>query len=162
MKDTMSQPVTGQPELDDIDQRIIGFLRENGRATNQELARRLRISAATVSARIRRLEQSKAMKVVAVTDFAALGYNFLLAVGIQVQGRPAGEVARDLAKLKHVFAAHLVTGARDIEVLLALHDYEELHSLLLDEIAKIKGIRTIECGIAVDVVKFNFDVAPIS
>ena len=149
-------------KLDAIDQKIIAILRKDGRATNQELARRLGMAAATVSARIRRLESTKAMKVVAVTDFAAIGYKVLLAVGVQVQGRPAEHVAQDLAKLPEVFSVHVVTGARDIETLVALHDFDELHSLLLRDIAKIKGIRSIECGIAADIVKYNFEVAPIS
>jgi len=149
-------------KLDAIDQKIISILRKDGRATNQELARRLGMAAATVSARIRRLEAGKAMKVVAVTDFAAIGYKVLLAVGVQVQGRPAEHVAQDLAKLPEVFSVHVVTGARDIETLVALHDFDELHSLLLSDMAKIKGIRTIECGIAAEVVKYNFEVAPIS
>ena len=149
-------------KLDAIDQKIIAILRKDGRATNQEVARRLGMAAATVSARIRRLEASKAMKVVAVTDFAAIGYKVLLAVGVQVQGRPAEHVAQDLAKLPEVFSVHVVTGARDIETLVALHDFDELHSLLLRDMAKIKGIRNIECGIAAEVVKYNFEVAPIS
>ena len=53
------------------------------------------------------------MRVVAVTDFAALGYKVLLAMGIEVQGRPAEEVGSELAQLAEVFAVHLVTGARD-------------------------------------------------
>ena len=149
-------------ELDDTDRSIIEMLQRDGRATNQELARRLGIAAATVSSRIRRLEAAKAMKVVAVTDFAAIGYKILLAVGVQVQGRPAEQVAHDLARLPEVFSVHVVTGARDIEALVALHDFEELHSLLLKDVARIKGIRGIECGIAAEVVKYNFDVAPIS
>jgi Lrp/AsnC family transcriptional regulator for asnA, asnC and gidA len=157
-----AKEVEAAVELDAIDQKIIAILRKDGRATNQELARRLGMAAATVSARIRRLESSKAMKVVAVTDFAAIGYKVLLAVGVQVQGRPAEHVAQDLAKLPEVFSVHVVTGARGIETLVALHDFDELHSLLLRDMAKIKGIRSIECGIAAEVVKYNFEVAPIS
>jgi len=149
-------------ELDAIDQKIIAILRKDGRATNQELARRLGMAAATVSSRIRRLEAAKAMKVVAVTDFAALGYRVLIAVGVQVQGRPAEQVANEIARLPEVFSVHVVTGARDIETLVALHDFDELHSLLLRDFADIKGIRSIECGIAADIVKYNFEVAPIS
>lgn len=149
-------------ELDAIDQKIIAILRKDGRATNQELARRLGMAAATVSSRIRRLEAAKAMKVVAVTDFAALGYRVLIAVGVQVQGRPAEHVANEIARLPEVFSVHVVTGARDIETLVALHDFDELHSLLLRDFAEIKGIRSIECGIAAEIVKYNFEVAPIS
>jgi Lrp/AsnC family leucine-responsive transcriptional regulator len=148
-------------QLDDIDRRIIAALRSDGRATNQRIARSLRISPATVGARIRRLENMNAMRVVAVSDFAALGYQVLLAIGIEVQGRPAQEVAQELAALPQVFAAHLVTGARAVEILVRLHDLDELEGFLLRDLAKIRGIRTLAAGVAADVIKYDFDRAPI-
>jgi Lrp/AsnC family transcriptional regulator, leucine-responsive regulatory protein len=144
-------------ELDEVDRHIIAALKADGRATNQKIARSLHISPATVGARIRRLENMNAMRVVAVTDFAALGYKVLLAVGIEVQGRAAEEVARELAALEEVFAVHMVTGARDIEILVVLHDLEELETFLLQDIAKIRGIRALAAGIAADVIKYDFD-----
>jgi len=149
-------------ELDELDRRIIAALKADGRATNQRIARSLRISPATVAARIRRLESMNAMRVVAVTDFAALGYRVLLAIGIEVQGRAAQEAAEELAALEEVFAVHLVTGARDVEILVALHDLEELESFLLRDVAKIRGIRALTAGIAADVIKYDFDRAQIS
>ena len=148
-------------QLDEIDRHIIAALKADGRATNQKIARNLEISPATVGARIRRLENINAIRVVAVTDFAALGYKVLLAVGIEVQGRAAEDVARDLAALEEVFAVHLVTGARDIEILVALHDLEELETFLLQDVDKIRGIRTLAAGIAADVIKYDFDRAQI-
>ncbi|HEY7995939.1 MAG TPA: Lrp/AsnC family transcriptional regulator [Steroidobacteraceae bacterium] len=149
-------------ELDDVDRHIIAALQADGRATNQKIARSLKISPATVGARIRRLENVNAMRVVAVTDFAALGYQVLLAVGIEVQGRAAEEVAQELAALEEVFAVHLVTGARDIEILVALHDLDELKVFLLQDVAKIRGIRALSAGIAADVIKYDFDRAQIA
>lgn len=146
---------------DEIDERIIEILKSDGRATHQRIARQLKIAAATVSARIRRLEQANAMRVVAITDFNALGYRVLLAIGIEVQGRPARKVAEDLARLSEVFAVHLVTGARDIEILVALHDFDEIKAFLMRDLAKIRGIRSVTAAIAADVMKFEFDVAPI-
>ena len=149
-------------ELDEVDRLIIAALQADGRATNQRIARSLKISPATVGARIRRLENVNAMRVVAVTDFAALGYQVLLAVGIEVQGRAAEEVAEELAALEEVFAVHLVTGARDIEILVALHDLDELKVFLLQDVAKIRGIRALSAGIAADVIKYDFDRAQIA
>jgi Lrp/AsnC family transcriptional regulator, leucine-responsive regulatory protein len=149
-------------QLDDIDRRIIAALKADGRATNQRIARTLKIAPATVSARIRRLEDINAMRVVAVTDFSALGYRVLIAVGIEVQGRPAEEVAKDLATLDEVFAVHLVTGARDIEILVALRDIDEIEAFLLRDIAKVRGIRSLTAGIAADIIKYEFDRAMIS
>jgi DNA-binding Lrp family transcriptional regulator len=156
-----STPTEELYATDDLDRKIIKLLRANGRATNQQIARSLKIAATTVSGRIRRLEQTKAMRVVAVSDFSALGYKVLLAVGIEVQGRAAQAVAEELALLPEVFAAHLMTGARDIEILVALHDLAELQPFLMEKITRVKGIRSMTTGIAADIVKFDFDVAPI-
>ena len=93
---------TSRYEFDDTDRKILELLKANGRATNQQIARILKISAATVSARIRQMEDAKAMKVVAATDFAAFGYNILIAIGVEVQGRPAEAVANELAALPQI------------------------------------------------------------
>ena len=86
--------------LDAVDNGIIELLRVNGRATNQEIAEKLSVTAATVSSRLRRLEELGASRVVAVTDFSAHGYNVLIAVGVKVAGREVPDVARDLARLR--------------------------------------------------------------
>ena len=147
--------------LDDIDRAIVAHLRKNGRATNQQIADILGLTAATVSSRIRRMEDANALRVVAVSDFSAHGYNVLLEVAIEVEGRPASEVAEELATLPEVFAAHLVTGRYDIDILVALHDFDGLADLMLNKLAKIHGIRSLVPAIAIDVVKYEFDVAPI-
>jgi Lrp/AsnC family transcriptional regulator, leucine-responsive regulatory protein len=161
-KERTPNPTEQEYELDDIDRRIIAALKADGRATNQRIARMLKIAPATVGARIRRLESTNAMRVVAVTDFAALGYRVLIAVGIEVQGRPAEDVAEELATLGEVFAVHLVSGARDIEILVALRDIGEVGAFLLRDIAKVRGIRSLTAGIAADIIKYEFDRAQIS
>jgi Lrp/AsnC family transcriptional regulator, leucine-responsive regulatory protein len=146
---------------DDIDLAIVGQLRANGRATNQQIADKLNLTAATVSARIRRMEDENKLRVVAVSDFSAHGYNVLLQVAIEVDGRPAALVAEELAAMPEVFAAHLVAGRYDIDLLIVLHDFDELSDLLLNRISKIKGVRSMVPAISVDIVKYKFDVAPI-
>jgi DNA-binding Lrp family transcriptional regulator len=146
-------------KFDDIDRKILTILKSDGRATNQEIARALKIAAATVSARIRRMEEAKAIRVVAAADFSAFGFNVLLSIGVEVQNRPAENVAEDLAALPEVFGCHLVTGAKDIDLLVALHDFSDLADFLLNKIGKIAGIRSLSPAIAVDIVKYDFDVS---
>ncbi|NCU10587.1 MAG: Lrp/AsnC family transcriptional regulator [Sphingomonadaceae bacterium] len=147
--------------IDDVDRAIVEQLRVNGRATNQQIANTLGLTAATVSARIRRMEEADKLRVVAVSDFSAHGYNVLMEVAIEVDGRPASEVAAELAEFPEVFAAHLVTGRYDIDMLVVLRDISDLPGMLLDKFSKVKGIRSMMPAIAVDVIKYKFDVAPI-
>lgn len=146
---------------DEIDTAIIGELRKDGRATNQQIATKLELTAATVSARIKRMEDANKLRVVAVSDFSAHGYNLLMQVAIEVDGRPASEVAEELAAFPEVFAVHLVTGRYDIDMLVALREFDDLPDLLLTRFARVRGIRSLIPAIAVDIVKYKFDVAPI-
>lgn len=147
--------------VDDIDMAIVEQLRINGRATNQQIANNLGLTAATVSTRIRRMEDADKLRVVAVSDFSAHGYNVLMELAIEVDGRPASEVAAELAEFPEVFAAHLVTGRYDIDMLVVLRDFSDLPGLLLDKFSKVRGIRSMMPAIAVDVLKYQFDVAPL-
>ncbi len=148
-------------DVDEIDQAIVALLRENGRATNQQIADQLNLTAATASSRIRKMEKANKLRLVAVSDFSTHGYNLMMEIAIEVEGRPASEVANDLAQLPEVFAAHLVTGRYDIDVLVALHDFDEMQGIMLDRLGKISGIRSMMPAIALDVIKYQFDVAPI-
>ena len=74
--------------IDGIDLAIVEELRKDGRATNQTIAGKLGLTAATVSTRIRRLENANKLRVVAVSDFSAHGYNLLMEVAVEVEGRP--------------------------------------------------------------------------
>jgi Lrp/AsnC family transcriptional regulator for asnA, asnC and gidA len=150
-----------RPTLDRIDSQIIETLRSNCRATNQEIAERLKLSAVTVSARLRRLEESHTLRVVAVADFAAYGYNILIAVGVTVLGRDPADVARDLARLPEVFVVHLMNGPHDIEMLVGVREFPEINVFLTDHVSKISGIVKLDPGIAAEIVKFEFNVVPL-
>ena len=65
-------------EFSDLDKAIIDILKKDGRTSNQKIADMLGVTTSMVATRIRRMEQAKAMKVVAVSDFSAFDYNCLL------------------------------------------------------------------------------------
>jgi Lrp/AsnC family transcriptional regulator, leucine-responsive regulatory protein len=147
--------------MDDLDRSIVDQLRVNGRANNQQIAERLGLTAATVSSRIRRMEEANRLWVVAVSDFSAHDYHVLLSVAVEVDGRPASEVAAELAEFPDVFAALLVTGRYAIDMLVAIHGFDDLPQLLLDKFARVRGVRSMVPTIVVDVLKYQFDIAPI-
>lgn len=147
--------------FDGTDSNIVEQLRRNGRANNQQVAEVLGLTATTVSTRIKRMEDANQLRVVAVSDFSAHGFNVLLRISVEVDGRPASEVAHELAALPEVFAAHIVTGRYDIDMLVALQDFDNLSHFLLDKLSNVRGIRSLTPAIVVDVMKYKFDVAPI-
>ncbi len=148
-------------QFNELDNSIIEILKKDGRASNQKVADELGVTTSMVSTRIRRMEQAKAMKVVAVSDFSAFDYNVLLPIGVDVKGRRANDVAEDLAKLDEVASVQLVSGKHDIEILVTLAHLEEMSDFLLSKLSQIKGVRSLDPSFAVDIIKYDFDVAPI-
>jgi Lrp/AsnC family transcriptional regulator for asnA, asnC and gidA len=152
---------TPQLLLDALDNNIIDILRTNGRATNQDIAQQLSVTAATVSARLQKMEDARAMRVVAVTDFAARGFDVIMAVGVRVHGRSIKDVGRDLAKIPEVLSVNAMNGRHDLELMVALHDFSEVREFLYDHISGVEGVTQIDSGIAVDIVKYEFNVVPL-
>jgi Lrp/AsnC family transcriptional regulator for asnA, asnC and gidA len=147
-------------ELDATDDAIIALLRQDGRMPYRAIARELGITEATVRARVRRLEESNTMRVVAVTDIEAAGFGMLLAVGVQVEGRSPEAVARDLAGIPEVFSVNVVVGAQDIEILVVARDQEALGRMMTDCLAAVPGVRRLTPALAVDVLKNQPDWVP--
>jgi len=157
----MPELMTQSFSYDATDLNIVEQLRLNGRANNQQIAETLGLTATTVSTRIKRMEDANQLRVVAVSDFSAHGFNVLLRISVEVDGRPASDVAHELAELPEVVAVHIVTGRYDIDMLVALHDFEDLAHFLLDRLSEIHGIRSLTPAIVVDICRYQFDVAPI-
>lgn len=149
-------------ELDELDYRLIALLREDGRMSFKAMAEALELTEATVRARVRRLEESDTMRVVAVTDFEAAGYSMMLAVGIQVEGRPASEVAEALAAFPEVFSVCQVVGTLDIEVLAVAEDQGAVAELLTEKLSRVPGVRRVVPALAVDLLKNQPNWVPFS
>ena len=150
-----SQNGAGIISVDDLDRQIIDLLQQDGRMSIQDIAKTLSSTSSTVRKRIRRLEDANIMRVVAVTDFSAAGYELLLAVGIQVENRRPEEVGRELAELPEVFSVNMTTGVCELDVLVGARDFAELSHFLHEELPKISGIAKLSPGLTVDVLRYE-------
>ena len=153
-------PAAAPIELDDTDQAIIALLRSDGRMPYRAIARDLALTEATVRSRVRRLEESNTMRVVAVTDIEAAGYSMLLAIGVQVENRSPEAVARELAELPEVFSVNVAVGAHDVEILVVAEDQAALNDLIGRRLAAIPGVRRLTPALALDVLKNQPDWVP--
>ena len=153
----LAQPLI---ELDEIDERIIALLRADGRMPYRTIARETGVTENTVRARVRRLEESNTMRVVAVTDIEAAGYGMLLAIGVQVDNRSPESVALELAAIPEVFSVNVVVGAHDLEILVVARDQESLDEMIHQQLAVMPGVRRLTPALALDVLKNQPDWVP--
>lgn len=149
------------PALEPIDDKIIAALRQSGRIANRDLARLIDVNEATVRTRLRKLEASSAVRVVAMRDLTAMGFTAIAAVGVQVKGRSANAVGADLAKLDNVITVNVTIGMYDLECQVVASDIQELDRLLTDVIAHIPGVERLFPGLSMKILKYNPEWAPL-
>jgi Lrp/AsnC family transcriptional regulator, regulator for asnA, asnC and gidA len=146
-------------EIDVTDYRIISLLRKDGRMSSRDLATALGHTEATVRARLRRLETTDTMRVVAMTDFRAAGFNLMASIGVQIRDRSAVDVATDIAQLPQVLNVQIVIGTTDIELSVGAGDGEEL-AQLMDALGNVPGVHRLLPGMALEVIKFQWGWVP--
>ncbi len=154
-------PDAGPFALDEVDEQIIAALRKNGRIANRDIARDMELNEATVRTRLRRLEDARMVRVVAMRDLSAMGFGYLAPVGVQVKGRSAGEVGADIAELERVITVNVAIGTHDLEIQVVAETLEEMQQLLTHVIAKIDGVERIFPSLALKVFKYNPEWAPL-
>ena len=141
-------------QIDENDEAIIAVLREDGRIPVRDLAQRVGLNEATVRARLRKLEESGTMRVVAKLDLRALGYPFTALVGLKIRGRTIDEVGQDLIGIPEIISVLSVIGRNDLEIQVIARDMEMLDKLLTDTIPAIDGVVGMETGLAMHIHKY--------
>lgn len=137
--------------LDAVDAALIRELQHDGRATFQALGDRVGMSRTTVRARVRRLLEGGALRVVGVINDEVLGITVHAHVSLSVEG-PAGAVAEELARRKSVTFAALVAGRHAVVAELRAHDDAELAAELDDVRIRLR-VRAMDVFRCVRVVK---------
>jgi DNA-binding Lrp family transcriptional regulator len=146
----------------ELDEQIIALIEQNGRCTNREIAKLLGISERQAGLRLSRLIADDVIRVITVVDAFRVGFEFVLAMGVEVSDRPAAEVAEQLALEPSVIAAALMTGQYDIEIMVAAESHAALSALVKDRLAAIPGIRSLHPSLFLEVVKYETGAGPVN
>jgi DNA-binding Lrp family transcriptional regulator len=138
--------------LDDIDQRLIDLLQKDGRTSNSKLAQELNVTEATVRRRIAHLEASGIMRVVAVTDTETRGNEYFFWIWVRVKGRPACDVAEEIAMIAEAVHVSLTNGNYDIFASFSARDKGHMGEILFDRVGKVRGIARLDTALALDLL----------
>ncbi len=133
--------------LDDTDTRLIAALRRDGRAALSDLAAKLKLSRATVRARIEKMLLSgeiAGFTVLTRTDVTAAPVRGLMMIAIE--GRGADKVIARLQGLPEVQAIHSTNGRWDLIVDMATDTLSAL-DLVLSRIRQFDGVASSETNL---------------
>ena len=148
--------------LDDLDHRILEILEMDGRAPAKFIAEKLSVNEVTVSKRLAKIIEVGFCKIIAIADFEKCGYEYLLPIGIRVDGDKLEEVAEILSQQQEVFSVNVVSGIQDIEILCATKSLNETKIFLDQTLPSIVGVKSIAPAIASNVYKFETDWTPFA
>ncbi|MGQ4872127.1 MAG: Lrp/AsnC family transcriptional regulator [Candidatus Thorarchaeota archaeon] len=129
------------PDVDELDLNLILLLQENGRASYNELARMLGVSVATVSKRIKHLEQEGIIQgYAAIVSCERLGFRENLWLMIHVKpGADTETIGRRISDLIGVKCVYLIYSDFDLLVHLCCATNEEINRTV-QAIGKIKDV----------------------
>jgi Lrp/AsnC family transcriptional regulator, leucine-responsive regulatory protein len=134
--------------VDALDRQVLLALQAEGRKSNLSLARALGLSPSAMLGRVRRLEQSGAIRGYrAIIDPAALDITvraFVVARLREHSERSIQVFEQGIKQVPGVRACYHVTGQFDMVVELALRDLDHLGQLIRVDIARIPGVMNLE------------------
>ncbi|MBO9359849.1 MAG: Lrp/AsnC family transcriptional regulator [Thermomicrobium sp.] len=126
--------------IDALDRSIIRLLQEDSRMPSAEIARRLGVAERTVRARINRLVEDGIVKLVAIVNPSALGYDVTADIFLEVEPGRLEEVAQQLVAMEEVAYVGLTTGERDISIQVFVPSVDALYRFITEKLQRIPGV----------------------
>jgi len=136
---------------------MIHLLQKDGRISNIEIAKQLKISEATVRTRLKRLIEEEYIQIVAVSNPLKLGFEVAGDLYIDVEMKKINRVIDELKKFKELWYIVVTTGQTNINAEFIVKTWDDLNSLIFNNISKIDGIIRIETSVIMTYVKRDYD-----
>lgn len=152
------RPSGGAAEkVDALDRRIVWFLQQDGRMSNTEIARQLKVTETTVRKRIGALVGAGLVTVVGVPDPAIAGLTLSAIIGIRVHLKAMHQVSEQLRGYPEVRYVGLSTGRYDIIVEAFFTDQEHVLEFVTNRLGGLDGVTAVESSLILKVVKFSYE-----
>jgi Lrp/AsnC family transcriptional regulator for asnA, asnC and gidA len=140
--------------LDRVDREILRQLQSDGRRAFREIARDLGVSEATVRARVRRLQDSGVLRILAFADPLKLGGSVLALLRVEADAHT--RIVETLAQWQEVTYVSTLMGRADVYIQVVCRDNEALWSLVSERLRTLDGVLETETMIELKVHKFTY------
>ncbi len=149
-------------KLDAIDRHILEQLRDDGRITNVELARRVGISAPPCLRRVRALEQAGLIRGYhADLNGEDLGYGLTIFVWIGLDSQHEDDLSAfeaRMAKLPMIRECHMLTGEADFILKVVAQDWDGWQNFLTAELIAAPNVASVKTAPVLRRSKVEFGV----
>ena len=139
--------------MDKLDNKIVSMLKQDGRLSNANVARVLKVSEGTIRRRLKKMTNENVIKIFAVPNPESIGLHSEALIGIQVDPDKMEIIANKVSKLHQATWVAHTTGTYDIFLWAAVESTEELGKFIRGPIGTIPGVRRTETFVNLKVVK---------
>lgn len=130
-------------KMDKISIEIIKQLRD-GRKSFKTIAEELSVSENTIRARVSKLTEAGVLEISGLLNPDSLPGHGAVVVGVKLQSMDLIKKGEEFSKLRGVVSVSVVTGRFDLILLVLLKDGFGLLEFYTDEVAKVKGVQSVE------------------
>ncbi len=145
----------------DLDGRILLQLRQDGRQSFRQLAKKLGVSPASVLQHVRAMEQKGIILGYGLdVNFPALGYDLMGVIQVTIHKGALLSVQKEIAKIPEVVSVYDVTGDADSLVIVRVRHRGEL-SRIVKKILKLDNVERSNTSLVLNVIKENYRIQPL-
>ena len=136
-------------DVDDVDVKVLGVLKENGRDTVRDIAKKLNLPITTVHNRLKKLKKGGVIKRFTIEpDYEKLGKGIAVFVSASIDHSKLVEGKKGIDGLKkqlHGFPEiekiYAVTGEIDLILVVRVGSIKELDEFLIKKLRNIQGVQ---------------------
>jgi Lrp/AsnC family transcriptional regulator for asnA, asnC and gidA len=142
--------------MDDLDRAILHQLEEDGRRPLREIGRSVGASEATIRARVKKMQDSGILRIVAFADPGSMGGSQLSLAFLTVEPHAHDAVVETLVDLDEITYVSTLMGRSDVCIEVATKDNNELWSFLRQKVNTIAGVTSVETTAIMQVHKLRY------
>jgi len=145
-------PMSHQPEVDNVDLKILSLLMEDANIPYTEIAKKIFVSGGTVHVRMKKMQEMGIVTGAQLkVDHAKLGYDIIAFLGIYLEKSSMyEEVVEHLRIIPEIVFVHYTTGNYSLFAQIICRDTKHLRVVLHDKIQMIPGISRTETSISLE------------
>lgn len=155
----------GSETLGAVDNDITALLRADPYSTNRDIGARLSLHETEVARRIRAMDESQSMRLMAILDIFKAGHSMLAHARIVTLPRREAEVVQALIGpdlLRNLCSLHTTDTPGLLEATFRLATHADLADLIRNGLAHIPGVSTAEIDITVAIERYRLGVSRLT
>jgi Lrp/AsnC family transcriptional regulator for asnA, asnC and gidA len=141
-------------KLDEIDEKIIRMLQEDGRRSYSEIAEEVERTEVTIRRRVRRLvNQGIIKRFTVVLDPMKIGPRIRAIIRVKTMMKQATLIAEEIKGYDEVDEAYFLDGACGLMLKVTVDGLNELRNFLEKRLGKVPGVGEVETCIVLETIK---------